>query len=79
MLVKIRRVGSYRRDACNDCRKRLLFRVKEVEFQARNCTVEAVKAQQLLNLPSVNMSQDTRGASAPEICWKNRLEPFLLL
>ena len=79
MLVRIRSVDSYRRDARDDCRKRLLLRVKEVEFQACNCTVEAVKAQQLLDLPSVNLSQATRGASAPEIYWKNRLEPFLLL
>ena len=53
--------------------------MKEVEFQACNCTVEAVKAQKLLNLPSVNLSQASRGTSAPEIYWKNRLEPFLLL
>ena len=77
--VRSRLVGSYRRDARNDCRKRLLLRVKEVEFQACNCTVEAVKAQQLLDLPSVNVSQATRGASVPEIYWKNQLEPFLLL
>lgn len=79
MLVKGGSVDSYRRDARNDCRKRLLLRVKEVEFQACNCTVEAVKAQKLLNLPRVNLSQATRGTSAPEIYWKNRLEPFLLL